>query len=142
MLGQSLIWGISPRGRAAMLERFSATVGKLYTAASDYELWNDALGSVEALSRSAGIVVNLVDKGDPQASFMINSPGIANFVDETEFAAYNEEVLPFCPRIAAGIANPNLPYVCDYMILSEAEMDRNSAYDWYGRHGLRYFIGA
>jgi DNA-binding CsgD family transcriptional regulator len=125
-----------------MLERFSATVEKLYAAAGDYELWNDALGSLEALSRSAGIVVNLVDKADPQASFMINSPGIANFVDETEFATYNEEVLPFCPRVAAGIANPNLPYVCDHMILSEAEMDRNAAYDWYGRHGLRYFIGA
>jgi DNA-binding CsgD family transcriptional regulator len=125
-----------------MLEQFGATVGKLYAAASDYELWNDALESIEALSRSVGIVVNLVDKADPDASFMINSPGIANFVDETEFAAYNEEVLPFCPRIAAGIANPNLPYVCDYMILSEAEMDRNAAYDWYGRHGLRYFIGA
>ena len=50
--------------------------------------------------------------------------------------------MALCPRIAAGVAMPNANYICDYMILSEAEMDRDPVYDWYTRHDLRYFVGS
>jgi DNA-binding CsgD family transcriptional regulator len=72
----------------------------------------------------------------------MNGPRLNNHFTAAATEEYNRDLLPHCPRVAAGIANPDLPLVCDYMLLSEAEMDRNAAYDWYGQHGLRYFIGA
>ena len=50
--------------------------------------------------------------------------------------------MAMCPRVAAGLRMPDAPYICDYMILSEAEMDRDAVYDWYRRHDLRYFVGS
>lgn len=125
-----------------MLDQFSATIEKLYAAAADASLWTEALGAVEQLSGSAGVVVNLVDRADPASSVLLNSPGIFELLDGSQVDEYNREVLPYCPRIQWGIDHPTAGVVCDYMILSEAEMSRNLAYDWYGRHGLRYFVGS
>lgn len=44
------------------------------------------------------------------------------------------------PRIAFGQAHPEVPIHFDRMILSESEMDRDATYEWYGSHGLRYYI--
>jgi len=125
-----------------MLEQFSATIDLLYAAAFDGTLWDQALSAIEALSGSAGVVVNIVDKAEPERSKLLNSKGIAAFASEKDLATYNQDVLPHCPRVAWGALHPDTSYVCDYMILSEAEMDRDLAYDWYARHGLRYFVGS
>ena len=125
-----------------MLDRFGTTIEKIYAAAGDASLWEDALTAVQDLSGSTAVVVNLVAKARLEDSRMLLTPSVYELATEAELASYNEDVLPHCPRVAAGAANPDAPFVCDYMILSEAEMDRNVAYDWYTRHGLRYFIGA
>lgn len=45
-----------------------------------------------------------------------------------------------CPRIAFATKNPHIPIYFDSMILTEAEMDCDATYAWYGKHGLRYYV--
>jgi DNA-binding CsgD family transcriptional regulator len=82
-------------------------------------------------------VINLVPKS-PQ----VDPKNIVGSIALENVAEWEREFMPICPRVAAGLAMPNAPYICDYMILSEAEMDRDPVYEWYQRHDLRYFIGS
>jgi DNA-binding CsgD family transcriptional regulator len=125
-----------------MLDALSSTIEKIYSAASGSVEWKEALLAIEELTGSAGAVINLVDKQDPPASTMIASSGIEEHFDAASLDEYNRDLLSICPRVAAGVANPDLSIVFDYLILSEAEMDKDPVYDWYRRHGLRYFIGS
>ena len=125
-----------------MLDQFSETVEKIYSAAAEQSKWPEALAAIQDLSGSTAVVVNLVDKERLEGSLMLLTPSVYELATDAELANYNEDVLPHCPRVAAGVAHPDAAFICDYMILSEAEMDRNVAYDWYRRHGLRYFVGA
>jgi len=125
-----------------MLDQFSETIGKIYAAAADQSRWEDALHSIEDLTDSAGVVINIVAKTEPEKSSLLAGPRINNHFSSAEIDEYNRDLLPLCPRVAAGIANPDLPMICDYMILSETEMKRDPVYDWFGRHDLRYFIGS
>ena len=120
-----------------MLERLSATIQLLYAAAGGATPWADALLAVEDLTGSTAAVINLVPKSSTVAP--VNMVGSIAPENVTEWERY---YMPMCPRVAAGLAMPNAPYVCDYMILSEAEMDRDPVYNWYQRHNLRYFVGA
>src|SRR5947209_7381705 len=117
-----------------MLEQFSATIEKLYAAAAEPDLWPEALGAIEQLSNSAGVVVNLVDRTDPAQSWLLNGPGVFEILDGAAADEYNRDLLPHCPRVAWGLEHPDGAFVCDYMILSEAEMNRDLAYNWYQRH--------
>jgi DNA-binding CsgD family transcriptional regulator len=40
------------------------------------------------------------------------------------------------------IDHPAKEVVYDSLLITEQEMNRDPVYDWFGRHGLRYFIGA
>jgi DNA-binding CsgD family transcriptional regulator/PAS domain-containing protein len=120
-----------------MLEQFSATVEMLYAAAGGSASWSDALLAIENLTDSTAAVINLVPKGpNNKPKNMVGSIALENV------AEWEREYMVMCPRVAAGLAMPNAPYICDYMILSEAEMDRDPVYEWYQRHDLRYFIGS
>jgi DNA-binding CsgD family transcriptional regulator/PAS domain-containing protein len=125
-----------------MLEQFSATVQRLYAAAGDPELWNDAFVAVEKLTDCAGVVVNLLGKDEMTKTATLTSPRVGNHFSAADVSEYERELLPICPRVRAGSVLRDAPYVCDYMLLSEAEMDTNPVYAWFERHGLRYFIGS
>jgi len=120
-----------------MLEQFSATVEILYAAAGGAASWSDALLAIENLTGSSAAVINLVPK-DPN----IKPRNLVGSIALENVAEWEREYMVMCPRVAAGLAMPNVPYLCDYMILSEAEMDRDPVYEWYQRHDLRYFIGS
>lgn len=124
-------------GGAYMLDRFSATIHKIYAAGSGSGTWSDALFAIETLTCSSAAVINLVP----------NSPSVParNFVgsiSEENVAEWVRDHMAVCPRVAAGFAMPDARFICDYMIMSEAEMDRDQVYDWYSRHDLRYFVGS
>lgn len=123
-------------------ERFNEAVRKIYAAAGDFSLWGDALAAVEEFTGSAGSVLNVISKDNLNESYLLRGPRIYAHYDDAGLEEYNRDLLPHCPRVAGGLAHPEWKVAYDYMILSEAEMDRNIAYEWYGRHGLRYFIGA
>ena len=124
-----------------MLEQFSATIDLLYAAAADASLWDRALSSIEALTGS-GVVVHLVPKSEPTPSLNLLGRCAQEHFPADDVQEWSENLASACPRLAAGSRWPDAPYVVDYMILSEAEMDRDPVYDWYGRHNLRYFIGS
>lgn len=125
-----------------MLEEFSATVERLYAAACDGNRWIEALSGIERLSRSAGAVVHLVPKTPGGRLVSLLGPsGHAHFPAD-EVAEWTRDYAALCPRLAAAPRFPNAPFICDRMILSEGEMDRDPVYQWYGQHGLRYFIGS
>jgi len=124
-------------GGGMSVERFSATIRQIYAAAADPSLWSQALHAIEDYAGSAGAVIDLVPKTP-------NVPGLAyagRFTIE-QCAEYARDHMPVCKRVAHAIAHPEVPVHYDALILSEAEMDRDPVYDWLGRHGLRYYIGA
>ena len=120
-----------------MLDRFSATIQLLYAAAGGAAPWSEALLSIEELTGSAAAVINLV----PRTSTVAPKNLVGSIAPEN-VAEYERDFMAMCPRIAAGLAMPDASYLCDYMIMSEAEMDRDPVYDWYKRHDLRYFVGS
>jgi DNA-binding CsgD family transcriptional regulator len=120
-----------------MLEQFSATIEMLYAAAGGAASWSDALLAIENLTGSTAAVINLVPKvPNTEPKNLVGSIALE------DVAEWERDYMAMCPRVAAGMTMPNAPYICDYMILSEAEMDRDPVYEWYGRHDLRYFIGS
>jgi len=125
-----------------MLEEFSATIERIYAAACESERWTEALSGVEQLSRSAGAVVHLVPKtpGGKLVS-LLGTSGHAHFPAD-EVAEWTRDYAALCPRLNAAPRFADTPFICDQMILDEREMDRDPVYQWYGEHGLRYFIGS
>src|SRR5205823_3048287 len=120
-----------------MLDRFSATIDKVYEAAGGTGTWDDALLAIEELTGSSAAVINLVPKS-PEIPPM----NLVGSILRENVAEWERDYMAMCPRVAAGLAMPAAEHLCDYMILSEAEMDRDPVYDWYKRHDLRYFVGS
>lgn len=125
-----------------MLDAFNAVIEQIYSAAAGSARWDEALHAIEDLTGSAGAVVHLIDRHNPADSTMLLSRRIQNHYDAADLEEWARDLMPLCPRLAAGVAHPDAPIVFDYMIMTEAEMDRDPVYDWYRRHGLRYFVGS
>jgi DNA-binding CsgD family transcriptional regulator len=117
-------------------EAFSQTVHSLYAAATNVDLWPDALRSLVDLTGGAGIIVDFVSKDPAVPSFCLSG----NF-PEDKCAEFAEYYMPICKRVAAAIDQPGTSVFYDNMIMSEAEMDRDPVYAWLGTMGLRYYVG-
>jgi len=124
------------------LEQLSSTLEKIYAAAADATLWEEALSAIGDATACAGVVLHLIPKDDEKNVQTLLGAGAKEFFSVENVAYWTKEYAPHCPRLAAAARWPDRPYVVDYMILSEAEMDRNPVYQWYGDYGLRYFIGS
>jgi DNA-binding CsgD family transcriptional regulator len=118
-----------------MLELFSATIERLYAAAADATLWEDALRAVEDYTGSTGAVLNLVPKTADALPLCL-----AGSFSQDDCAEYARNYMWRCPRIAFGETHVDVPIHFDSMILTESEMDRDPTYEWYGKHGLRYYV--
>lgn len=118
-----------------MLERFSATIEKLYAAAADASLWEEALRAVEDYTGSTGAVLNLVPTTESAQPI-----ALAGSFSRDDCAHYAAHYMWRCPRIAFARDHPEIPIHYDRIILSESEMDRDATYEWYGKHGLRYYV--
>lgn len=124
-----------------MLDQFSATIGKIYTAAADGSRWPSALGEVEQLTGSIGAVVHIVPaNGGPITTLLGKSEG-GQFLAE-HVAEWARDYASICPRLAAASRWPDAPHYVDYMLLNERQMELDPAYAWYRKHGLGYFIGS
>lgn len=118
------------------LERFSEAVGKIHAAAVDFTAWDPALRAVEDLTGSIGATLNLVPTG--------NTPGmvLAGRISIEQCAEYARDYMAICPRTTWMRANGSVDYLVDAMVMTEAEMDRDPVYAWFGRQGMRYFVGS
>lgn len=116
---------------------FGRTLHSLYAAASDADLWPHALNEIEELTGSVGAVIGLVPK-------RADAPGLnlaGRFTDE-QCAEYSRGYMSICPRTAYILAHPGEGIFYDSKIIDEAGMDRDPVYAWFGKHGLRYFVGS
>lgn len=118
-----------------MLEQFSATLEKIYAAAADPALWEESLRAIENYTGSTGAVLNLVPK-TPTALPI----ALAGSFSRENCAEYALNYMWRCPRIAFAGDHPDVRVHYDRMVLSETEMDRDATYEWYGTHGLRYYV--
>lgn len=119
-----------------MLEQFGATIDKIYAAAAGAVPWDEALIALEDLTGSAGAVIDLIPK-TPE----IPRRTLAGSFSEENCAEYARDYQAVCPRIKHAVEHPEQDFQFDYLFMTEADMDRDPVYDWFGRHGLRYYLG-
>jgi DNA-binding CsgD family transcriptional regulator len=118
-----------------VLDQFSATIEKIYAAAADASLWGEALRAIEDYTGSTGAVLDMVPKLPSAVPF--TRAGSFSTDDCMEYAL---NYMWRCPRIAFAEAHPEIPVHYDRMVISEREMDRDATYEWFGKHGLRYYV--
>lgn len=123
-------------------EQLSVTLEKIYAAAADAGLWEEALSAIAGFGDSAGAVLHLIPKGDGGAIRSYLGAGAREVYSPDNVEQWIRDYAALCPRLAAGARWPDRPFIVDHMIMSEAEMDRDPVYQWYGWHGLRYFVGS
>ena len=123
------------------IEQLTKTIEKVYAAATDASLWPVALRSIEDLTGSAGAVFHIIPKSGASPTILLG-PSAQTHFPPSELAEWERDYMPACPRLAAGARWPDRPFICDRMIFSEAEMDRDPSYNWWEQHGVRYFIGS
>lgn len=116
---------------------FNDTVLQLYAAALDPALWPSALRAIEDVSGSVGAVIDMAATNPTSAHLTL-----AGRFSLEECAEYARDHAGHCRRIATMASRTDLPVIYDDHVLSESEMDLDPVYNWLGKHGLRYFIGA
>ena len=123
-------------------EQYDSTLHKIYAASTDPGLWRNAFQAVEDLTGSAGATLNFVPQSSDRQGLVL-----AGRFTEDVCAEYARDYMGLCRRIDYAvrhgheIMNNGVGVMYDSMILSETEMDRDPVYDWFGKLGLRYFIG-
>ena len=118
------------------MRSFNRAIAQIYAAASDFELWPEALRAIEDATGSAGAVIDFVPKAP-----RIQPLTLAGRFTNEQCATYANEYQHICRRIRYGLEHPERPVHYDALVLSEPEMDRDPVYDFLRRHGLRYYIG-
>ena len=128
-------WGAGVTSDMPSNEQLSSTLAKIYAAATDSTLWEEALRAIEDYTGSTGAVLDLV----PREPGTLPRTFAGSFSRE-DCATYALNYMAQCPRIAFGLAHPEVRIHYDHLLLSEAEMDRDPVYEWFGKHGLRYYV--
>ena len=117
------------------VEQLSSTIEKIYAAAADPVLWEEALRSIEDYTGCTGAVLDLVPKHSTTPP-----KTMAGSFSRDDCATYALHYMAQCPRIAFAASHADKLIHYDSMVLSEHEMDRDPVYDWFGKHGLRYYV--
>src|SRR5689334_6940894 len=120
-----------------MLDRFSATIQLLYAAAGGSAPWSEALVAIEDLTGSAGAVIDLI----PKSEAMPRKTLAGSFTEEN-CAEYAGSYQSICPRIRYALEHASGETHYDYLFMTEFAMDRDPVYHWFGKHGLRYYLGS
>jgi len=120
-----------------VLVGLGATIESIYAAAAGERSWQDALHSIEELTGSAGAVIGFVPHGPGYLPF-----NIAGRFTAEQCATYSENYQSICRRTRYMIDHPTDEVVYDSLLITEQEINRDPVYDWFGQHGLRYFVGA
>jgi len=119
-----------------MLDQYDLAIGKIYAAATDSSRWEEALHSIEDLTGSVGAVIGFVPKSGPLGF------NLAGRFTLEQCATYTTEFQPICRRTRHMIEHPEIQVHYDRMLITDREMDLDPVYEWFGQHGLRYFVGA
>lgn len=117
--------------------QLSSMIDCVYAAAYEPQRWREALCTVSDFTGSDAALLSLVphQRGD-------TGRAIGGQLADESCIEFARDYMKICPRIAYGLEHPEATYTYDSLIMSEAEMDENPVYRWWGRQGLRYHLGA
>lgn len=132
----------SPRRRRRSeptLAQFDALVTRLYEAATNGELWPDALESMVRFIGNSGVHLFLTDEntGLVRQDAYFGMP-------EKLMLEYNNGQVVDCPRVENALAHPDFRLLYDYQHIDERGIDRSEYYHWLqtSGDGIRYYLGA
>lgn len=121
------------------LDQFDALVTRLYEAATDAELWPQALEAMVRFIGNSGVHLFLTDErtGLVRQDAYFGMP-------EKLMVEYNNGQVVDCPRVENALAHPEYRLLYDYQHIDEHRIDRSEYYHWLERSGdgIRYYLGA
>lgn len=124
----------SPAGSTACLQH---TIGLIYEAAMEPELWPETIQSMVSFVGNSGTHLLLMDESDRSVVETVHF----NMPDEL-MAEYNGDKVKTCPRVANALSRPMNEFLFDYQHITEREIDHNEYYDWLQNIGdnIRYYL--
>lgn len=123
-------------------ETFEKALLAIYDTIGNESGWTQALGLVEEITGSAGAMINLVSKNGTAPPRALIGEAMVSRYDAAVVDEYNQQLAGSCPRLRSALQFPDAPYLCDYSILDERQMNGDPVYEFYTRQDVRYFIGS
>ena len=121
------------------LPQFDALVTRLYEAATNAELWPDALEPMVGFIGNSGVHLFLTD----EKSGLVRQDAYFGMPKKLMVEYNNGQVID-CPRVENALAHPEYRLLYDYQHIDEREIDRSDYYHWLEKSGdgIRYYLGA
>lgn len=118
-----------------MTQRILAVIESLYAAASDEQLWPDALRQLMGiLDCQAATMWVLDDTAEPRLPALTAINFDAAFMHD-----YLDHMVPQDPTVQYLVAHKDQPIIHDGQYLTETQIDRHPYYDWHFRStDMRY----
>jgi DNA-binding CsgD family transcriptional regulator len=129
----------SRRRSEPTLSQFDALVTRLYEAATNAELWPQALESMVRFVGNSGVHLFLTD----ESTGLVRQDAYFGMPKKLMIEYNNGQVVE-CPRVENALAHPEFRLLYDYQHIDENGIDRSEYYHWLQRSGdgIRYYLGA
>lgn len=121
------------------LPQFDALITRLYEAATNAELWPDALESMVRFVGNSGVHLFLTD----ETTGLVRQDAYFGMPRKL-MVEYNNGQVVDCPRVENALAHPEYRLLYDYQHIDERGIDRSDYYHWLQKSGdgIRYYLGA
>lgn len=112
---------------------------RLYEAATDAELWPQALQAMVRFVGNSGVHLFLTD----ETSGLVRQDAYFG-MPEKLMVEYNNGQVVDCPRVSNALAHPDYRLLYDYQHIDERGINRSDYYHWLqtSGDGIRYYLGA
>ena len=121
------------------LPQFDTVVTRLYEAATNAELWPQALEAMVRFVGNSGVHLFLTD----ESTGLVRQDAYFG-MPEKLMLEYNTGQVVDCPRVKNALAHPDYRLLYDYQHIDEAGIDHSEYYHWLQKSGdgIRYYLGA
>lgn len=121
------------------VSQFDALVTRLYEAATDADLWPQALEAMVRFIGNSGVHLFLTD----ETTGLVRQDAYHG-MPEKLMVEYNNGQVVDCPRVENALAQPEYRILYDYQHIDERGIDRSEYYHWLqtSGDGIRYYLGA
>lgn len=121
------------------VSQFDALVTRLYEAATDAELWPQALEAMVRFIGNSGVHLFLTD----ETTGLVRQDAYFG-MPEKLMVEYNNGQVVNCPRVENALSHPEYRILYDYQHIDEGGINRSEYYHWLqtSGDGIRYYLGA
>ena len=119
-------------------DQLDKAISRIYDAASDSQLWPEALTEIIRFVGNSGTHLWLMNGETSEVTHSIHVGMPDKMIEE-----YNGEVIKECPRWANARRHPERTFLFDYQHIGEDQIDSNEYYHWLQTKGdhIRYYLG-